>query len=248
LAGSDFLDQIQCAAELGFRAWEDRGLKTRPIALQRAIARKIQAVDMRMGAFEAATALGDHVANRSDAATEHRVLRDIRECVEVARRVNGHWITIETGDIRIDCSGGHRNRCIDLLKRCCEMLEPHDLVLVLKPPSGVPVRVIERLYQWCKAVDGPACRFLLNVCQHQSVQQELISSIDRFWSELGYVHCRRNPDPRQPETRAADGRHVFAHLHARGYTGIVGMEHGNSKPGRAGDWAVLGSYRRADRF
>jgi hydroxypyruvate isomerase len=248
LAGNNLLDQIQCAAELGFRAWEDRGMRTRPLALQRAISRKMQSVEMQMGAFEAAMALRDLAADGSAAAAEQRVLQDVREWVEVAKRVHGRWITVETEWARIGRCRVQRNRCLEVLKRCSEILEPHNLVLVLKPSGGEGVRAAEQVYRWCKAVDSPACKFLFNVCQHGDVQQDLISCIDRFWPELAYVHCRRNPDPHLPETRAEDGRHMFAHLHARGYTGIVGMEHGNSQPGRAGDWAVLRSYVRADQF
>jgi hydroxypyruvate isomerase len=248
VAGNDFLDQIQCAADLGFRAWEDRGMRSRPVALQQAIARKLQSLDMQMGAFEAVTTLPDLKASGSDTAAEHRVLRDIGECVQVAERVNGRWITIETGGTRIDGGRGQQNQCIKLLKRCCEILEPRELVLVLKPDAGAALPVIEDVHRLCRAVASPACKFLLDVCQRRDVQQELFTCLDRFWPELGYVHCRRAPEPWQPEARAEDGRHVFAHLHARGYSGIVGMEHGNSQPGMAGDWSVVASYVRADRF
>ena len=32
----------------------------------------------------------------------------------------------------------------------------------------------------------------------------------------------------------------------KGYTGVIGMEHGNSKPGKEGDRAVVEAYRRID--
>jgi hydroxypyruvate isomerase len=41
---------------------------------------------------------------------------------------------------------------------------------------------------------------------------------------------------------------VFRHLHSKGYAGIIGMEHGNSKPGEAGERAVIDAYVASDAF
>jgi hydroxypyruvate isomerase len=41
---------------------------------------------------------------------------------------------------------------------------------------------------------------------------------------------------------------VFRHLHEKGYAGIVGMEHGNSMDGQAGERAVIDAYIAADAF
>ncbi len=41
-------------------------------------------------------------------------------------------------------------------------------------------------------------------------------------------------------------RNVFGHLRDKGFTGVVGMEHGNSRPGRKGEQAVIDAYRRCD--
>ena len=56
--------------------------------------------------------------------------------------------------------------CIELLKRCCEILEPHDLVMVLEPLNwwtnhpGCFLHKIPQAYQICKAVDSPSCKIL----------------------------------------------------------------------------------------
>ncbi len=39
----------------------------------------------------------------------------------------------------------------------------------------------------------------------------------------------------------------FMHDEAKGYRGIVGMEHGNSMPGKAGERAVIDVYVACDR-
>jgi hydroxypyruvate isomerase len=41
---------------------------------------------------------------------------------------------------------------------------------------------------------------------------------------------------------------VFRHIHDKGYTGILGMEHGNSKEGKEGELAVIAAYAEVDNF
>ena len=253
VAGNSFLDQIEFAADQGFTAWEDRAMKARPTRLQQAIARTMESAGMQMGAFEATPPLRDFPLIRPDNGLWEGVLRDIRESVEVAKRVNAKWMTVVLpGRYDVSCDWGRqRAHCIELLlllKRCCQILEPHDLVIVLETAGGSAVRPAEQAYQMCKAVGSPACKILFDICQRQNTQRDLISSIDHTWSEIGYFHCRDNPGRQEPGTGTSDYRHVFRHLHSRGFSGIVGMEHGNTAPGCAGDLAVVESYVQVDRF
>jgi hydroxypyruvate isomerase len=41
---------------------------------------------------------------------------------------------------------------------------------------------------------------------------------------------------------------VFKHIHGKGFTGVLGMEHGNSARGRDGERAVINAYVAADAF
>jgi hydroxypyruvate isomerase len=41
---------------------------------------------------------------------------------------------------------------------------------------------------------------------------------------------------------------VFKHIYDKGYKGVLGMEHGNSKSGKAGELAVIVAYRKVDSF
>jgi hydroxypyruvate isomerase len=66
------------------------------------------------------------------------------------------------------------------------------------------------------------------------------------WDEIPYVQVGDNPGRNEPGTGEINYRNIFRHLHGKGYQGIVGMEHGNSKPGRAGERAVIDAYRAAD--
>jgi len=43
-------------------------------------------------------------------------------------------------------------------------------------------------------------------------------------------------------------RNIFRHIHGKGFTGVIGMEHGNSQPGREGEQAVIDAYVQSDSF
>ena len=56
------------------------------------------------------------------------------------------------------------------------------------------------------------------------------------------------PGRQEPGTGEINYRNVFRHIHRKGYDGILGMEHGKSKPGKEGEVALIQSYRDADNF
>ena len=60
------------------------------------------------------------------------------------------------------------------------------------------------------------------------------------------VQVGDNPGRAEPGTGEIHYANVFRHIHKKGYGGIVGMEHGNSTQGVAGELAVIDAYRRVD--
>ena len=43
-------------------------------------------------------------------------------------------------------------------------------------------------------------------------------------------------------------RNIFKHIHGKGFTGVVGMEHGNAAKGKEGERAVIDAYAQADAW
>ncbi len=70
--------------------------------------------------------------------------------------------------------------------------------------------------------------------------------MDRAWSEIPYAQFGDNPVRKDPGTGEINYANIFAHLKKKGYTGVLGMEHGNSKPGKEGELAVVEAYRKTD--
>ena len=43
-------------------------------------------------------------------------------------------------------------------------------------------------------------------------------------------------------------KNIFKHISGKGYKGILGMEHGNSRSDKAGEQAVIDAYVKVDQF
>jgi hydroxypyruvate isomerase len=256
-AGKDLTDQLRFAADQGFTAWEDNGLKGRSKEEQEKIGRTMEQLGITMGVFVAAGAGAFNKVTFAghDPAVWDSVLQEIRESVEVAKRVNAKWMTVVPGhyDDRLEWDYQTAN-CIELLKRCSEIFEPHGLVMVLEPLNwwtdhpGLFLHKIAQAYQICRAVGSPSCKILFDIYHQQITEGNLIPNMDRAWEEIAYFQVGDNPGRKEPGTGEINYRNVFKHLHEKGFKGVVGMEHGNSRPGKEGDQAVIEAYVAADSF
>ena len=133
--GDDPIDQINYMADLGFRAFEDNGMSSRSVDLQNKISKTLENRGMKMGVFVAHKIYWDK-PNLSSGDDDYRneFLNYIENSVEVAKRVNAKWMTVVPGhlDLRKDMSYQTSN-VVETLKRACDILEPHGLVMVLEP-------------------------------------------------------------------------------------------------------------------
>jgi hydroxypyruvate isomerase len=253
-AGGDVVAQLEFIAAQGFRAVEDNGMKGRGTGEQERIAAAMTRLGLSMGVFVAHT-IGWSEPNlkNGEADTRDRFLREIRESVEVAKRVNATWMVCVPGhvDPRLDL-GFQTANVVESLKRAAAILEPHGLVLVvetlntLRDHPGQFLTRVPQAYQICKAVASPALKLLFDVYHEQVTEGNLLPNIDAAWDEIVYFQVGDHPGRKEPGTGEVNYRNVFRHIHRTGYTGIVGMEHGNSRPGREGERAVIDAYTAAD--
>ena len=254
--GEDLVAQLEFMAAEGFTALEDNGMKGRSVADQERVAAAMQRLTMRMGVFVAHTiGWADANLTSGDPAKREAFLAEIRDSVEVAKRVNATWMTVVPGmtDRRLDLSYQTAN-LVESLKQASAILEPHGLVMVLEPLNnlrdhpGQFLREIPQAYLICKAVGSPACKILNDLYHQQITEGNLIPNLNAAWDEIAYIQVGDNPGRREPGTGEINYRNVFKHIHEKGYAGIVGMEHGNSRPGREGERAVIDAYRQVDSW
>ncbi len=254
-AGDDLIDQIMFAAEQGFTAWEDNGMKGRTTETQGRIASAMAQRGMQMGVFVAHTIHWREPGLAGGSAeTLEQFLREIEESVEVAKRVNATWMTVVPGhvDLRLDM-GYQTAHVVEALRRASDILEPHGLVMVLEPLNprdhpGLFLKKIPQAYEICMAVGSPACKILDDLYHQQITEGNLIPNMDAAWDEIAYFQIGDNPGRKEPTTGEINYRNVFRHISSKGFTGVLGMEHGNMMPGREGEEALIAAYREVDGF
>ncbi len=246
--------ELEFMASEGFTALEDNNMRTRPVAEQELIAQTMQRLNMAMGVFVAHT-IGWSDANLTsgNVAKRDAFLAEVTASVEVAKRVNAKWMTVVPGMIDGRPAMEYQTaNVVEALKRAAAILEPHGLVMVLEPLNpyrdhpGQFLQRIPQAYLICKAVASPSCKILFDIYHQQITEGNLIPNMDRAWEEVAYVQVGDNPGRKEPTTGEINYANVFAHLKKKGFTGIVGMEHGNSKPGKEGERAVIDAYRKVD--
>jgi len=254
-AGEDLVDQLKFAADQGFTAWEDNGIAGRPVELQEKIAQAMARLGITMGVFVAMADFQNvtFASAKPDAAAD--IVAKAKAAVDVAKRVNAKWTTVVPGrhDVGLEWDYQTAN-VIDNLKRCVEVFEPAGMVMVLEPLNpwkdhpGLFLTKIPQAYQICRSIGSPACKILFDMYHQQITEGNIIPNIDRAWSEVAYMQIGDNPGRKEPTTGEMNYRNIFRHIHGKGFTGVLGMEHGNAKPGVEGEKALLEAYRSCDSW
>jgi hydroxypyruvate isomerase len=254
-AGEDLVDQLKFASDQGFTAWEDNGMAGRPVEVQEKVAREMSRLGMAMGVFVAAAHFGKKTFVYSDPEIRKSIQEEMRKAVEVAQRVNAKWCTVVPGEYDNKMEWGYQTaHVIENLKAACEVLEPAGLVMVLEPLNpwrdhpGMFLTKVPQAYEICRAVGSPSCKILDDLYHQQITEGNLIPNIDAAWSEIAYFQMGDNPGRNEPTTGEINYRNIFRHIHSKGFEGILGMEHGNSKPDKEGEQAVIQAYRECDAF
>jgi len=252
-AGKNFIEEIKYMHSLGFRSIEDNGLPERPVAEQVAIGETLAKLGMRMGVF--VVRKGGNGENTLAAGKQEYVdifLNGCKEAIESAKRVNAKWVTVVPGDYQRSLPIGVQTaNVVEALRRGAALFEPHGISMVLEPLSDTPdlfLRYTDQAYAICKAVDSPSCKILYDAYHQQKNEGNLISNMETCWSEIAYVQVGDNPGRKEPTTGEINYRNVFKWLKDKGYTGVVGMEHGMSKSGKEGEQALVAAYRNVDNF
>ncbi|MBK7098292.1 MAG: TIM barrel protein [Sphingobacteriales bacterium] len=252
-AGKDFIDQIKYAYDKGFRSIEDNGMAGRSPEMQSKIGETLAKLGMRMGVF--VVPKGGNGANTLASKKKEHIdifLEGCRKTVEVAKRCNAKWVTVVPGDFDRNLPLPIQTaNVIDALRRGADILEPHSLVMVLEPLSDTPdlfLRHSAQTYEICRAVNSPSCKILYDAYHMQRNEGNLINNINLCWDEIAYFQMGDNPGRKEPTTGEINYKNVFKHIFNKGFKGIMGMEHGISRPGKEGEDRLIQAYRESDNF
>ena len=253
--GNNPIDQLNFMADKGFRAFEDNDMRKREVGLQKKMAATMEKRGLQMGVFVAHEIYWKK-PNLASGDSELRLefLDYIKKAITVAKRVNARWMTVVPGHIDMRQNMAYQTaHVVESLKQASGLLEPHGIVMVLEPLNfrdhpGLFLSESPQAYEVCKAVDSPSCKILFDIYHQQIQEGNLIPNIEKCWDEIGYFQIGDNPGRNEPTTGEINYTNVFKYIHSRGFNGILGMEHGNSRNDKAGEQAVIDAYVKVDQF
>ena len=255
LAGNDPIDQLNFMADQGFRSFEDNDMRTRSVKLQEKMSLTMQQRNLKMGVFVA----HDIAWKRPNLASgdideQNAFLMQIKASIEVAKRVNAKWMTVVPGlkDFRKNIEYQTVN-VINTLKKACDILEPHGLIMVIEPLNfkshpGLFLTESPQANSICKAVGSTSCKILFDIYHQQIQEGNLIPNIESCWDEIAYFQIGDNPGRNEPYSGEINYKNIFKYIYNKGFKGILGMEHGNSLEGKEGELKVIKAYQMADDF
>ena len=254
-AGKNPVDQLHFIADQGFESLEDNDMRERPIKLQEKMSQTMQKLNIKMGVF-VAHEIAWKRPNLASGKKDERdaFLSEIKSSVEVAKRVNAKWMTVVPGLKDFEKNIEYQTiNVIETLKRACDILEPHGLVMVLEPLSfsnhpGLFLTESPQANSICKAVGSPSCKILFDIYHQQIQEGNLIPNIENCWNEIAYFQIGDNPGRNEPYSGEINFKNIFKYIYYKGFKGILGMEHGNSVEGIEGELKVIKAYQMADDF
>lgn len=250
------LEQIAFAADQGFTAWEDNEAAIRPVEEQEAMAKALQQRGMTMGVFVVSLpkwAEFRPVLSGNDDGDRQAFLADVRKAVDVAKRLNAKWMTVVPGfidrKVPMEIQTG---RIIDIMRRAAEIMEPHGLVMVMEPLNtivnhpGVFLQTVAQGYAVARGINSPSVKVLADLYHEQIQAGNLINTMQSCWDEIAYLQFGDNPGRKEPTSGEINYRNVVRWLREKKFAGVIGMEHGNSIDGRAGEDRLIAAYREID--
>ncbi|MCE2844510.1 MAG: TIM barrel protein [Sediminibacterium sp.] len=253
-AGNDFIEQIKFAHSMGFRSIEDNGMMGRMPAMQEKIGNTLASLGMTMGVFVISFDNWPLSVSMTSGNKDWRkkFVDYCTEAVNVAKRCNAKHMTVVPGNYdRTKSLDMQLANVIGALRPGIEILEKHNLIMVLEPLSDTPelfLRYSDQTYAICKAMNSSACKILFDMYHMQRNEGNIIANIDKCWDEIGYFQIGDNPGRKEPGTGEMNYKNIFKHIYQKGYRGVMGMEHGNAGAGKEGELALIKAYREADSF
>lgn len=136
--GTDPVEQIKFIGDQGFHAIEDNFLQARPVEVQERMAAELARRGMDMSCFVGTLVYDRPTFVRNSPDERERLLKELHTTLEVAKRMNGKWITTLGGyqDLRLPRSYQLANM-IENLKWCGEVAERADVTLLVESVNSL---------------------------------------------------------------------------------------------------------------
>ncbi|MDR1676168.1 MAG: TIM barrel protein [Tannerella sp.] len=252
-AGKDPVDNLKFIADQGFRAAYDLGMIGRPSAEQEKIAGEAQKLGLELGQFSFKIDWSGCTFVRNDAEIRSLLKEKMQAGLEVMRRTGIRKGLVVPGHNDPKLHPEYQTvNVIENLRICLDIIGPHGLEIVLEPLNTLtshPGLFLTRMTQakmLCVAVGHPGCKLVDDLYHQQVTEGNLIPNLEACRDYIGSVHVADSPGRNEPTTGEINYKNIFRYLREQNYDGVISLEHGQSKPGKEGEQAIINAYREVD--
>jgi hydroxypyruvate isomerase len=249
---SDPLDQIAHLAALGFAGIEDNFLKIRPPALQERIGAALARHGMEMGCFvNNPMHWNKPLWGVASAAAHEQLDRDLDESIAAAGRSGGRITTVVSAREAETPVAYQHAIMIENLKRLAPRAEAAGLVLALETVNerrwpNMLLHHIAEAYAVVKAVDSPAVKLIFDIGHIAPMDGEVLTNLAATWDSIAAIQVADIPGRLELGTGELNWVNIFRFIRDRDYTGLIELEHLNSRPGAEGEHQMLDMLKTID--
>jgi hydroxypyruvate isomerase len=252
-AGKDPVDHLKFISDQGFRAAYDLGLVERPVNEQEKIAREAEKSGLELGQFSFKINWNGPTFVLKDDSVRELIKTKILAGLELQKRtgINKGLIVLGHRDTKLHPDVQTIN-VIENLRICLDIIGNSGLEIVLEPLNTLtnhPGLFLTRLPQGkliCVGVGRPGVKLVDDLYHQQITEGNLIPNLDDCWDYIGSIHIADNPGRNEPTTGEINYKNIFRYLYDRKYNEVISLEHGQSKPGKEGELAIINAYREID--
>ncbi len=247
----DPLAHIAFAAAQGFAGVLDASARRRPIEQQAAIGDALRQHGLEAGCvlytrFENLK----HLAWSQDTPAARAWIDDeIAEAIATAQRLGARRLAVLGGADPARPRTDQHAVFSRHLRRVGDAAAAAGMTIVLEHlnEATVPGMLLHRLDETLEllgATDHSAVRLIYDTGHVAAMDGALLPALERAWPWVEIVQIADQPGRVEPGAGKAGIGEVFEWLHARGYPGLVELEHGWAVPGPAAEAAGLRAMAR----
>src|SRR5262245_52127435 len=244
---------IAFAAELGFAGVQYALARSRPVAEQERAARALSRYGLETGCVVYA------MRDRFTAPLWGMALDDVRAVLsaelagafETAKRVNSRYVVVISGADSQRPLDEQRAAMADSLRWAASLAERAGVTLLLEAISSrnVPNLLLHHIGDACvmvKAVGSPNVRLIFDTGHVQAMDGDLLAHLDACWDATAIVQIADHPGRLEPGSGEINFATILGHLHRRGFSGLVELEHHWSQSSREVEQRGIEYLRRLD--
>lgn len=249
----DLAAHVRFAAELGLAGVQDAWAASRPIEEQSALGQAMERHGLEGGCvvYAAREKVRAPLWAVSGPDARARLASELDAAIAAARRIRARCLVVLSGALPNVPPALQFAAMIENLRWAADIAGKAGMTLCLESISrkSVPNMLLHHIgeaYAAAKAVNHPALKLIFDTSHIQIMDGDLLANLDAVWDEVALVQIADNPGRLEPGTGEINFANVLRAIRARGFTGLIELEHGWSEPTRACEQRGIENLQRMD--